>query len=190
ISIELQAGGDQAQAAAVTAVQEAIGEENYEVRRVESVGPTVSGELAIAGAIGLSVALVGVLIYLWFRFEWQFAVGAVLSTFHDVILTVGLFAVTGIEFNQSSIAAILTIVGYSLNDTIVVYDRVREYARKYKKMPVLDLLNLAVNSTLSRTVLTGPTVFMALAALVVFGGEVIRSFTVSMLFGVLVGTYS
>ncbi|HHY49161.1 MAG TPA: protein translocase subunit SecD [Alphaproteobacteria bacterium] len=190
IRIELQPGGDQAQAAAVQRVQDALGAENYEVRRVESVGPTVSAELALAGTIGLSVALVGVLIYLWFRFEWQFAVGAVLSTFHDVILTVGLFAFTGIEFNQSSIAAILTIVGYSLNDTIVVYDRVREYSRKYKKMPVTDLLNLAVNSTLSRTVLTGPTVFMALAALVLFGGEVIRSFTVSMLFGVLVGTYS
>jgi SecD/SecF fusion protein len=114
----------------------------------------------------------------------------VVSTFHDVILTIGLFAVTGIEFNQSSIAAILTIVGYSLNDTVVVYDRVREYMLKYKKLSLSDLLDLAVNSTLSRTVLTGPTSFFALAALVVFGGEVIRSFTISMLFGVLVGTYS
>jgi SecD/SecF fusion protein len=136
------------------------------------------------------VALIGILIYLWFRFEWQFAVGAVLSTFHDVVITIGLFAITGIEFNQSSIAAILTIIGYSLNDTVVVYDRVREYAKKYKKIGVPELLDLAVNSTLSRTVLTGPTAFMALAALVLFGGEVIRSFTVSMLFGVLVGTYS
>jgi SecD/SecF fusion protein len=190
IRIETQDGGDAAQAAAVERVQQALATEAYEVRRVESVGPTVSGELALAGTIGLTVALVGVLIYLWFRFEWQFAVGAVLSTFHDVILTVGLFAFTGIEFNQSSIAAILTIVGYSLNDTIVVYDRVREYARKYKKMAVPELLDLAINSTLSRTVLTGPTSFMALGALVLFGGEVIRSFTVSMLFGVIVGTYS
>ena len=190
IRVEAQAGGDAAQAEAVTTVQTALAAEEYEVRRVESVGPTVSGELVIVGIIGFSVALVAILVYLWFRFEWQFAVGAVLSTFHDVVLTIGLFAFTGIEFNQSSIAAILTIVGYSLNDTVVVYDRVREYARKYRKMPVNELLDLAVNSTLTRTVLTGPTSFMALGALVLFGGEVIRSFTVSMLFGVLVGTYS
>jgi SecD/SecF fusion protein len=190
IRVETQAGGDIAQAEAVEKVRDALATESYEIRRVESVGPTVSGELAIAGAIGLSVALLGILIYLWFRFEWQFAVGAVISTFHDVILTIGLFAVTGIEFNQSSIAAILTIIGYSLNDTVVVYDRVREYAMKYKKIPVNQLLDLAINSTLSRTVLTGPTSFMALGALVVFGGEVIRSFTISMLFGVIVGTYS
>jgi SecD/SecF fusion protein len=190
IRIEAQAGGDTAQAEAVEKVRGAIAADNYEIRRVESVGPTVSGELAIAGTIGLSVALLGILIYIWFRFEWQFALGAIISTFHDVILTVGLFAVTGIEFNQSSIAAILTIIGYSLNDTVVVYDRVREYARKYRKMDVRELIDLAINSTLSRTVLTGPTSFMALAALVIFGGEVIRSFTISMLFGVIVGTYS
>jgi SecD/SecF fusion protein len=190
IRIEAQAGGDTAQAEAVEKVRAAIAADNYEIRRVESVGPTVSGELAIAGTIGLSVALLGILVYIWFRFEWQFALGAIISTFHDVILTVGLFAFTGIEFNQSSIAAILTIIGYSLNDTVVVYDRVREYARKYKKMDVRELIDLAINSTLSRTVLTGPTSFMALAALVIFGGEVIRSFTISMLFGVIVGTYS
>jgi SecD/SecF fusion protein len=190
IRVELQDGGDAAQDAAVNQVQVALGEEDYQIRRVESVGPTVSNELAIGGIIGLSVALVGILAYLWFRFEWQFAVGAVISTFHDVILTIGLFALTGIEFNQSSIAAILTIVGYSLNDTVVIYDRIREYMLKYKKLSLTELLDLAVNSTLSRTVLTGPTSFMALAALAIFGGEVIRSFTVSMLFGVLVGTYS
>jgi SecD/SecF fusion protein len=190
IRIEAQPGGDAAQDAAVKAVQDALGSDLYEVRRVESVGPTVSGELAIAGTIGLSVALVGILIYLWFRFEWQFAVGAVLSTFHDVVLTIGLFAITGIEFNQSSIAAILTIIGYSLNDTVVVYDRVREYAKKYKKIAIPELIDLAINSTLTRTVLTGPTSFMALGALVLFGGEVIRSFTISMLFGIVVGTYS
>ncbi|MHB1111362.1 MAG: protein translocase subunit SecD [Devosia sp.] len=190
IRIELQPGGDAAQDAAVEKVRQAIAADQYEIRRTESVGPTVSGELAFAGLIGLSVALLGILAYLWFRFEWQFAVGAVVSTFHDVILTIGLFAVTGIEFNQSSIAAILTIVGYSLNDTVVVYDRVREYMRKYRKISLTELLDLAVNSTLTRTVLTGPTSFFALAALVLFGGEVIRSFTISMLFGVLVGTYS
>lgn len=190
IRIELQPGGDAAQDAAVEKVRQAIAADQYEIRRTESVGPTVSGELALAGFIGLSVALLGILAYLWFRFEWQFAIGAVASTFHDVILTIGLFAVTGIEFNQSSIAAILTIVGYSLNDTVVVYDRIREYMRKYRKISLAELLDLAVNSTLTRTVLTGPTSFMALAALVLFGGEVIRSFTISMLFGVLVGTYS
>lgn len=190
IRIELQPGGDAAQDAAVEKVRQAIAADQYEIRRTESVGPTVSGELALAGAIGLSVALLGILAYLWFRFEWQFAIGAVASTFHDVILTIGLFSVTGIEFNQSSIAAILTIVGYSLNDTVVVYDRIREYMRKYRKISLTELLDLAVNSTLTRTVLTGPTSFMALAALVLFGGEVIRSFTISMLFGVLVGTYS
>jgi SecD/SecF fusion protein len=190
IRVELQSGGDAAQDAAVVEVQQAIGAEDYEVRRVESVGPTVSGELAITGIIGMSVAILGILAYLWFRFEWQFAVGAVISTFHDVILTIGLFAISGIEFNQSSIAAVLTIIGYSLNDTVVVYDRIREYMLKYKKLSLSDLLDLAVNSTLTRTVLTGPTSFMALGALVLFGGEVIRSFTISMLFGVLVGTYS
>jgi SecD/SecF fusion protein len=190
IRVELQPGGDAAQDAAVVQVQQALGEEDYQIRRVESVGPTVSGELATTGVIGLSVALLGILAYLWFRFEWQFAVGAVISTFHDVILTIGLFAVTGIEFNQASIAAVLTIVGYSLNDTVVVYDRIREYMLKYKRISLTELLDLAVNSTLTRTILTGPTSFMALGALVVFGGEVIRSFTISMLFGVLVGTYS
>lgn len=190
IRVELQEGGDAAQDAAVNQVQQALGEDDYEVRRVESVGPTVSGELALGGVIGLGVALLAILAYLWFRFEWQFAIGAVISTFHDVILTIGLFALTGIEFNQSSIAAILTIVGYSLNDTVVVYDRIREYMLKYKRISLTELLDLAVNSTLSRTVLTGPTSFMALAALAIFGGEVIRSFTVSILFGVVVGTYS
>ena len=190
IRIELQPGGDTAQAAAVEKVHQALGSDAYEIRRTERVGPTVSGELVIAGVLGLGVAFLGVLAYLWFRFEWQFAVGAVVSTLHDVILTIGLFAFTGIEFNQSSIAAVLTIVGYSLNDTVVVYDRVREYMRKYRKISLSELLDLAINSTLTRTVLTGPTSFLALGALVLFGGEVIRSFTISMLFGVLVGTYS
>ena len=190
IRIELQPGGDTAQAAAVEKVHQALGSDAYEIRRTESVGPTVSGELVIAGVLGLGVAFLGVLAYLWFRFEWQFALGAVVSPIHDVIVTIGLFAFTGIEFNQSSIAAVLTIVGYSLNDTVVVYDRVREYMRKYRKISLSELLDLAINSTLTRTVLTGPTSFLALGALVLFGGEVIRSFTISMLFGVLVGTYS
>ncbi len=190
IRIELQPGGPEAQQAAVDAVASTLEAENYEVRRTEAVSGTVSGELAISSTIGLSLAILGILIYLWFRFEWQFAVGAVVSTLHDVVLTLGFFSLTGIEFNQSSIAAILTIVGYSLNDTVVVYDRVREFQRKYRKIPLVDLLDRAINSTLSRTVLTGPTTLFALLALAVFGGEVIQSFVLSMIFGVLVGTYS
>ena len=190
IRIELQDGGPEAQQAAVDAVQETLAPENYEVRRVEAVSGTVSGELAMTSTIGLSVAVLGILIYLWFRFEWQFAVGAVVSTLHDVVLTLGFIALTGIEFNQSSIAAILTIVGYSLNDTVVVYDRVREFTRKYRKMPLVDLLDKAINSTLSRTVLTGPTTLLALLALALFGGEIIQSFVLPMIFGVVVGTYS
>jgi SecD/SecF fusion protein len=190
IRIELQPGGDAAQQTATDRVTEALAAENYEVRRIEAVSGTVSGELAMTSTIGLSVAVIGILIYLWFRFEWQFAVGAIVSTVHDVILTIGFFALTGIEFNQTSIAAILTIVGYSLNDTVVVYDRVREFMRKYRKVPMVELLDMSINSTLSRTVLTGPTTLLALLALAVFGGEVIRSFVLSMIFGVLIGTYS
>jgi len=190
IRIELQPGGDAAQQEATDRVAEALAAENYEVRRIEAVSGTVSSELALTSTLGLSVAVLGILIYLWFRFEWQFAVGAVVSTVHDVVLTIGFFAVTGIEFNQTSIAAILTIVGYSLNDTVVVYDRIREYMRKYRKVPLNELLDMSINSTLSRTVLTGPTTLLALLALAVFGGEVIRSFVLSMIFGVLVGTYS
>ena len=127
---------------------------------------------------------------MWFRFEWQFAVGAIIATIHDIVMTIGFFVVSGVEFNQSSIAAILTIVGYSLNDTVVVYDRVREDLRRYKKMPLPQLLNNAINETLSRTTLTSVTTMLALLALFIFGGEVIRSFTAAMLFGVVFGTYS
>lgn len=190
IRIELQEGGPEAQQAAVDAVTTILADQDYELRRTEAVSGTVSSELALSSTIGLSVAVLGILVYLWFRFEWQFAIGAVVSTLHDVILTLGFFSLTGIEFNQSSIAAILTIVGYSLNDTVVVYDRVREFQRKYRKIPLVDLLNRAINSTLSRTVLTGPTTLLALMALAVFGGEVIQSFVLSMIFGVLIGTYS
>ncbi|MDP1731146.1 MAG: protein translocase subunit SecD [Devosia sp.] len=190
IRIETQPGGDAAQQLVVTKVTEALASDQYEVRRTEVVGPTVSGELAVTGIVGLSVALAGVLIYLWFRFEWQFAVGAIIATAHDVVLTIGLFAFSGLEFNASSIAAILTIIGYSLNDTVVIYDRIREYRLKYKKMSLNELVDIAINSTLPRTILTAATTFLALMALVLFGGEVIRSFTMSMAWGVLVGTYS
>ncbi|MDH3196082.1 MAG: protein translocase subunit SecF, partial [Hyphomicrobiales bacterium] len=153
-------------------------------------GPKVSGELARTGTIAVLVTLIGVLLYIWFRFEWQFAVGAVGALIHDVVLTIGFFAVTQMEFNLSSIAAILTIVGYSLNDTVVVYDRVRETLRKFKQMAIADLINLAVNQTLSRTILTSLTTLIALGALFFFGGAVIRSFTAAMIWGIFVGTYS
>lgn len=190
IRIESQPGGDTAQANAVEKVTEALTKSHYKIRRTESVGPTVSGELATAGVIAVLVALGAILIYIWFRFEWQFAVGAIIATAHDVVLTIGFFSILGLEFNLSSIAAILTIVGYSLNDTVVVYDRVREYMRKFRKVPMHELLDQSINSTLSRTTLTSFTTLLALLSLVFFGGEVIRSFTLSMTWGVLVGTYS
>ncbi len=189
IRVEAQEGGDTVQQDAVRLVTDALSQD-YDIRRVEVVGPTVSGELAIAGTIAVVVAIFAVLLYIWFRFEWQFAVGAVIALVHDVILTIGLYALIGFEFNLSSIAAILTIVGYSLNDTVVVYDRVREYLRKFRKMKVTELIDLSINSMLSRTVLTSFTTVLALMALVVFGGEVIRGFTISMTWGVVVGTYS
>ena len=189
IRVETQAGGENAEQSAVTKIRDEL-QDDYEFRRVEVVGPTVSNELMRNGIIGVAVALVAILIYVWFRFEWQFAVGAILATGHDVIMTIGLFAISGLEFNLTSIAAILTILGYSLNDTVVVYDRVRENLRRFKKMPLTELLDLSMNQTLSRTVLTGLTTLMALMALYLFGGEVIRSFVFAMLFGILVGTYS
>lgn len=189
IRVAAQEEGDNAEQSVIDKVRAEL-QDNYDFRRVEVVGPTVSSELATQGTIGMLVALVGILIYVWFRFEWQFAVGAIVATVHDIVMTIGFFCVTGIEFNQSSIAAILTIIGYSLNDTIVVYDRVREDLRKYKRTPMPQILNTAINETLSRTTLTAVTTILALLALVLFGGEVIRSFTLAMLFGVVFGTYS
>ncbi|PSC05480.1 protein translocase subunit SecF [Alsobacter soli] len=165
-------------------------EKDFDFRRVEVVGPRVSGELVQSGTLGVVLSIVGVLIYLWFRFEWEFAAGAVIATLHDLVLTIGFFAITQIEFNMTSIAAILTIVGYSLNDTVVVFDRIRELLRRYKKMPIDQLLDIAINSTLSRTIMTSVTTTLALLALVLFGGQVISSFSWAMIFGVVIGTYS
>ena len=189
IRIEGQQGGDNAEQSAVEKARLAL-LDDYEFRRVEVVGPTVSSELAWSGLMGVLASLGAMLVYIWIRFEWQFGLGAVISTLHDVIMMIGLYVVAGIEFNLTSIAAILTIVGYSINDTVVVYDRVRENLRKYKKMPLDQLLDLSMNQTLSRTVLTGVTTLFALVALYLFGGEVISSFTFAMLFGILFGTYS
>ena len=190
LRIETQPGGDTAQQEAVNKVEQVLSANNYTILSTETVGPTVSGELAFAGTIAVLVALVAILIYIWFRFEWQFAVGAIIATVHDVILTIGFYSILGLEFNLSSIAAVLTIVGYSLNDTVVVYDRVREYMRKFRKLPMVELLDDSINSTLGRTTLTSFTTILALLALVFFGGEVIRGFTLSMTWGIVVGTYS
>ena len=189
IRIESQGLGDSGEQGVVDKVRSEL-EDQYEFRRVELVGPTVSSELAFNGTLGVVASLVAMLIYIWFRFEWQFGAGAVIATIHDVTMMIGLYVLTGIEFNLTSIAAILTIVGYSINDTVVVYDRVRENLRKYKKMPIEQLLDLSMNQTLTRTILTGVTTLLALTALYLFGGEVIQSFVFAMIFGILVGTYS
>ncbi|MGE7470020.1 protein translocase subunit SecF [Bosea sp. NPDC003192] len=185
----LQPGGEIAQQAVVTKAREAFSA-NYEFRRVETVGPRVSGELVQAGTLGVVLAIVGVLVYLWFRFEMQLAIGAIVGTMHDIVLTMGFFLITQLEFNLTSIAAILTIVGYSLNETVVVFDRTRELLRRYKTMPIPELLDLSVNSTLSRTAITSTTTILALVALVFFGGTAIEGFALVMLFGVMVCTYS
>ena len=189
IRVEEQPGGEEAQQLAVILLRE-LYDESADFRRVEVVGPRVSGELARAGVFAVVGALLAIMAYIWLRFEWHFAIGAVLCTLHDVILTIGLFSATQIEFNLSSIAAVLTIVGYSLNDTVVVYDRVRENLRRYKRMAMPDLVDLSINQMLSRTLMTSITTLLALGALFAFGGEVIRSFTFAMIWGILVGTYS
>jgi preprotein translocase SecF subunit len=182
-------GGDKAQQAAVDKVKGVLGRD-VEFRSVEVVGPKVSGELEQQGIIAVVAAIIGISIYVWFKFEWQFAMGAVLSLLHDVLITIGLFCLLRIEFNLQIIAAILTIVGYSLNDTVVVFDRIREFLRKYKSMPLADLIDFSLNSVLPRTILTSVTTMLALIALYLFGGEVLRGFTFTMIWGVIIGTYS
>lgn len=190
IRLAEQPGGEAAQQVAVAKVRNALGS-GVEYRRVEVVGPRVSGELLSYGVVGLGLAILCILVYLWFRFEWQFALGAMIANVHDIVLTIGFMSVTQIDFDLTSIAALLTILGYSLNDTVVIYDRIREMLRRYKKLPMPDLLNASVNQTLSRSVVTHVTVSLALLALLLFGGQAIHSFTATMMFGVvLVGTYT
>jgi preprotein translocase subunit SecF len=190
IRVAQQPGGEEAQQAVVGKVRGALGD-NVEYRRVEVVGPRVSNELLNYGIVGIALAVIGILIYLWFRFEWQFALGAMTANMHDVLLTIGFMSVTQIDFDLTSIAALLTILGYSLNDTVVIYDRIREMLRRYKRMPMPSLLNISINSTLSRSIITHVTVTLALLALFIFGGRAIHSFTATMMFGVvLVGTYT
>jgi preprotein translocase subunit SecF len=190
IRVAQQPGGEDAQAAAVEKIRGALGT-GVEYRRVEVVGPRVSGELLSYGMIGIIAAIGGILIYLWFRFEWQFALGAMIANVHDLVLTLGFMAIMQIDFDLTSIAALLTILGYSLNDTVVVFDRIREMLRRYKKLPMPELLNIAINSTLSRSIITHVTVTLALLALFFFGGHAIHGFVTTMMFGVvLVGTYT
>jgi preprotein translocase subunit SecF len=190
IRLAQQPGGEDAQQAAVEKVKGALGD-TVEYRRLEVVGPRVSTEFLTSGTLGLMAAIVAILVYLWFRFEWQFALGAMIANIHDVVLTIGFMSITQIDFDLTSIAALLTILGYSLNDTIVIYDRIREMLRRYKRLSMADLLNISVNATLSRSIITHVTVTLALLALFVFGGHAIHSFTATMMFGVvLVGTYT
>ena len=189
IRLQEQDGGEAAQQAAVTKVKEVLGP-NVEYRRTEFVGPKVSAELFRDGIYAVAAAILAILVYIWFRFEWQFGLAAVVALLHDVLSTIGLFALLGLEFNLSTVAAVLTIAGYSINDTVVVFDRVRENLRRYKSRELPAILNLSINATLSRTVMTSVTTLLALLALYFLGGEVIRGFSLAMIWGVLVGTYS
>jgi preprotein translocase subunit SecF len=188
IRIERQSDVEGEDAALAAQVQDALG--GVELRRVEFVGPKVGGELREAAIWAVAIALAAIMLYIWFRFEWQFAVAAVLALAHDVISTIGLFALLQLEFNLATVAAVLTIAGYSINDTVVVFDRVRENLRKFKKTEIKPLLDLSINQTLSRTLMTSVTTLIALVALFVFGGPVVHDFAGAMIWGILVGTYS
>jgi preprotein translocase subunit SecF len=189
IKLEAQNEGPDAEKAAQVKVQKALGP-TVEIRSVEVIGPKVSGELTQQAIAAVVIAIICVLFYLWYQFEWQFAVGGVVSLLHDTVLSIGLFSLIGLEFNLNIIAAILTIIGYSLNDTVVVFDRIREFMRKYKSMPLADLIDFSINSVLPRTMLTSISLLIALLSLYIFGGEVLRGFTFAMIWGVVVGTYS
>jgi preprotein translocase SecF subunit len=193
IRVERQAGGEQEQLTAVNRVKATLGARfgnDIDYRRVEVVGPRVSADLLWNSAQAMFYATVAILIYIWFRFEWQFAIGAIVALVHDAVTTLGLFSLFGLEFNLTSVAAVLTIIGYSTNDTVVIYDRVRENLRRYKAMPLPELIDRSINETLARTVMTSLTTLLALVALIAVGGPVIRDFTIAMIWGVLVGTYS
>jgi preprotein translocase subunit SecF len=163
---------------------------NFDFRRVENVGPKVSAELLKSGVIAISISLALMLIYIWIRFEWQFSLGAIIALFHDIIITLGLFSLLSLEINLSIIAAILTIVGYSMNDTVVIFDRVRENLRKYSDIKIFELTNISINETLSRTLITSITTLLALFSIFFFGGEILKGFSLAMIFGVIFGTYS
>ncbi|MDP1752013.1 MAG: protein translocase subunit SecF [Reyranella sp.] len=177
------------QQVAIKLVEDAIGS-NYELRGTESVGPKIGDELMLSGIWAVLATMGAIVVYVWFRYEWQFGVGALIAMLHDVISTLGVFVLLQLDFSLTALAAVLTIAGYSINDTVVIFDRVRENMRRYKKLGLIELLNLSINETLSRTLMTSGTVFVAVSALVLFGGPVLYSFSVAMLWGVIVGTYS
>ena len=164
--------------------------EDYTFRRVENVGPKVSSELLLDGILAIAIALSAMLIYIWFRFEWQFSLGAIIAIFHDVLITLGIFSALNLEINLSIVAAVLTIVGYSMNDTVVIFDRVRENLKKYSKIKIYELTNLSINETLSRTLITSVTTLLALFSIFLFGGEILKGFSFAMILGVILGTYS
>ncbi len=190
IRVQQQDGAEAEQLQAINIIKDALGDAVVEYRRTEFVGPTVGAELISSAIWAVLLAIGAILVYIWFRFEWQFGVGAVIALTHDVLTTIGLFAITQLEFNLATVAAILTIAGYSINDTVVIYDRVREELRRYKKLDMPALLNLAANRTLSRTFMTSVTTLIALVALAVFGGTIIRDFALAMIWGVVIGTFS
>jgi len=191
IRIQVSKDDDQAKVTAkVKDVLAGIAGANIDYRKIDYVGPTVGEELVQNGILAVLCSFGAIMLYVWFRFEWQYGVGAILALIHDSIMVIGFFAVTRFEFGLTAIAAILTIVGYSINDSVVIYDRIRENMRRFKKMPVFELLNISINDTLSRTVLTSTTTLLASLALAIFGGEVIRGFSCAMVFGVIIGTYS
>ena len=189
VRIQRQDGGDRAQAEAVEKVKAALGAD-IDYRRIEVVGPKVGGELIQNGIVAIVLSLLAIAVYVWFRFEWQFGLAALIALLHDTVSTIGLFALTRLEFDISTVAAVLLVAGYSINDNVVVFDRIRENMRKYKRMDFGDLMDMSINQTLSRTVLSSGTTFLAVLSLVLFGGEVIRAFSVCMLWGIVIGTYS
>lgn len=189
IRLQRQEGDERAQTAAIEKVKAALGPE-VEFRRQEFVGPKVGEELIRDAILASVLAMLGIMAYVWFRYEWQFAVNCIAAIFHDCITTVGLFALLGLQFDLTIVAAVLTIAGFSVNDTVVIYDRIREELRRYKKMPLPELINLSINRTLSRTIMTSGLAFLAVLAILLFGGEVLRGFSVAMTWGVVIGTYS
>ncbi len=189
IRAQTKVEGEEAQQQAINAIKEVLGSD-YEYRRVEAVGPQVGNELKRAGIIASVIAVLAITLYIWFRFEWQFALGAMLGLIHDLLTTVGLLSLFNFDISLTTVAAVLTLAGYSVNDTVVNYDRIRENLRKYKKMPQYELLNKSINDIFSRTILTGLTTLLASIALFIFGGDTLRSFSFTIVWGVIVGTYS
>lgn len=180
------------QGVVVKKIQEILGHNFSEVeyRKIDYVGPQVGSEMIKKGFLALSMSFIFIMIYIWIRFDWQFGLGGIFALLHDAVVTLGFFSISGLEFNSTSIAAILTVIGYSINDSVVIYDRIRENLRRYKKMNLSDLINSSTNSTLSRTILTSSVTLISLLALIIFGGEALKSFSIAAFFGILVGTYS